>query len=62
MNTYANGEPNWSYIPTAGKSNKTQEEFIDSIKALADKAATATNKLELDTISKQLVHLRAEYL
>lgn len=62
VSTCSNGEPNWSYIPTKGKNSKTQTEFVDEIKVLARKAATATNKTESDYISKQVLYLRAEYL
>ena len=30
----SNGEPNWSYIPSKGKSTKTQTEFVSEIKKL----------------------------
>lgn len=62
VSTSNNGEPNWSYIPTKGKTSKLHTEFVDEIKELARKAATATNKTESDYISKQVLHLRAEYL
>ena len=42
------GEPDWSMIPSAKKSNKTQAEFIDEIKELARKAANTTSKAELE--------------
>lgn len=38
------GEPDWSMIPSAKKSNKTQAEFVDEIKELARKAANTTSK------------------
>ncbi|MFR3005148.1 MAG: hypothetical protein ACLTML_07230 [Blautia faecis] len=38
----SNGEPNWSYIPSKGKSTKTQNEFVSEIKKLAQKAVNAT--------------------
>ena len=38
-----NGEPNWSIIPTAGKSNKSKAEFVNEIKELARKDATTTS-------------------
>ncbi|MBQ2801854.1 MAG: hypothetical protein IJF03_10735 [Lachnospiraceae bacterium] len=57
-----NGEPNWLYIPTKGKSNKTQQEFVVEIKELAQKAATATSKGESEYISKQVLRLRTEYI
>lgn len=56
------GEPNWSDIPTAGKSTKTQKEFVNEIRELAKKAALTTNKAEKEYISKQVLQLRAEYL
>ena len=37
----ATGEPNWSYIPSAGKSSKTKEQFVSEIKNLAQKAYTS---------------------
>lgn len=55
-------EPNWSIIPSAGKSNKSDAEFISEIKELARKAALTTNKEELGYISRQKLQLRAEYL
>ena len=58
----SNGEPNWSYIPSKGKSTKTQTEFVSEIKKLAQKAANATDKTEQDSISRQVLQLRAEYL
>ena len=47
----SNGEPNWSYIPSKGKSTKTQNEFVSEIKKLAQKAANATDKTEQDPVS-----------
>ena len=58
----SSGEPNWSYIPSAAKTNRTQAEFEDKIKELARKAATATNAVEKDAIDRQVLKLRAEYL
>ena len=57
----SNGEPNWSYIPTKGKSSKTHAEFVSEIKELA-RAATTANKTEYEYISRQVLGLRAEYL
>ena len=48
-----NGEPNWSYIPSKGKSTKTQFEFVSEIKKLVQKSANATDKIEQDSISRQ---------
>lgn len=58
----SNGEPNWSYIPSKVKSTKTQTEFVSEIRKLAQKAANATDKTEQDSISRQVLQLRAEYL
>ena len=60
--TLATGQPNWSYIPSAAKQTKTQTEFITEIKELARNAATVTNKVDKDSIDRQLLQLRAEYL
>ena len=48
----SNGEPNWSYIPSKGKSTRTQTEFVSEIKKLAQKAANATDKTEQDCYFK----------
>lgn len=60
--TTGKGEPNWSYIPSAGKSNKSKAEFTREIRELAQKAAIAGSKAESEQISRQVLHLRAEYL
>ena len=60
--TLGTGQPNWSYIPSAAKQTKTQAEFVTEIKELARNAATATNKADKDSIDRQLLQLRAEYL
>ena len=39
ISSCSNGEPNWSYIPTKGKSSKTQTEFVSEIRELARRAA-----------------------
>jgi len=44
--TTGKGEPNWSYIPSAGKSNKSKAEFTSEIRELAKKAAMAGSKAE----------------
>lgn len=62
ISSYSNGEPNWSFIPTKGKSSKTQTEFVSEIRELARRAATTTNKTESEYISRQVLGLRAEYL
>lgn len=38
------GEPDWSMIPSTGKSNKSQAEFVSEIKELAQRAANTTSK------------------
>ena len=60
--TTGKGEPNWSYIPSAGKSNKSKAEFTSEIRELAKKAAVAGSKAESEQISRQVLQLRAEYL
>ncbi len=60
--TTGKGEPNWSYIPSAGKSNKSKAEFTSEIRELAKKAAVAGSKVESEQISRQVLQLRAEYL
>lgn len=62
LTTVSSGEPNWSYIPSAGKSGKSKQEFVSEIKELARKAAAAANKTESEYISNQVVQLNAEYL
>lgn len=56
------GEPDWTMIPSAKKSNKTQAEFVDEIKKLARKAANTTSKTELENIHRQRTVLCAEYM
>ncbi len=56
------GEPNWSYIPSAGKSRKSKQEFVSEIKDHAKRAATAANKTEAEYIANRVVQLNAEYL
>ena len=62
ISSCSNGEPNWLYIPTKGKSSKTHAEFVSEIKELARRAATTANKTEYEYISRQVLGLRAEYL
>ena len=45
-----------------GKSSKTKEQFVSEIRSLAQKAAKTENQAESDTISRQVLALRAEYL
>ena len=56
------GEPDWSMIPSAGKSNKSQAEFVSEIKELAQRAANTTSKMELESIHRQRTRLCAEYI
>ena len=56
----SNGEPNWSYIPSKGKSTKTQTEFVSEIKELAQKAANAADKTEQDSVSTLFLLLGGE--
>ena len=56
------GEPDWSMIPSAKKSNKTQAEFVAEIKELARKATNTTSKAELENIHRQRTSLCAEYM
>lgn len=58
----SSGEPNWSFIPSASKTNKTEAEFVTEIKDLARKAATATSTAERDAIDRKVLQLRTEYL
>ena len=60
--TTKTGEPNWSYIPSAGKSTKTKAEFVSSIKELAKRAAMAGSKTESEQVSRQVLQLNTEYL
>ena len=53
------GEPDWSMIPSAGKSNKSQAEFVSEIKELAQRAANTTSKTELESIHRQRTRLCA---
>lgn len=60
--TSRDGEPNWSYILSAAKTNRTQTEFVEKIKELARKAAMTTNAAEKEVIERQVLQLRTEYL
>lgn len=40
--------PDWSIIPSSGKSSKSKAEFTDEIKELARRAANTTSKTELE--------------
>ena len=57
-----NGEPNWFIIPSAGRSSKSQSEFVNGIKELARKNAKTTNKTELEYIHLKRTQLCAEYM
>lgn len=56
------GGPDWSIIPSSGKSSKSKAEFTSEIRELAQKAAMAGSKAESEQISRQVLQLRAEYL
>ena len=45
--------PDWSIIPSSGKSSKSKAEFTDEIKELARKAANTTSKAELEYIHRR---------
>ena len=62
MSLSSGGEPDWSIIPSSGKSSKSKAEFTDEIKKLAQKAANTTSKAELEYIHKQRTELCAEYM
>lgn len=57
-----NGGPDWSVIPSFGKSSKTKAEFIDEIKELAQKAANTTSKAQLECLNRRRTELCAEYV
>ena len=54
--------PDWSIIPSSGKSSKSKGEFTDENKELARKAAETTSKKELEYIHSQRTKLCAEYM
>lgn len=58
----SSGGPDWSIIPSSGKSSKTKAEFTDEIKELARKAANTTSKAELEHIHRRRAELCAEYM
>lgn len=58
----SSGGPDWSIIPSSGKSSKTKAEFTDEIKELARKAANTTSKAELESIHRRRTELCAEYI
>lgn len=58
----SSGELDWTMIPSARKSNKSQAEFVDEIKELARKAANTTSKSELEYIHRKRTELCAEYM
>ena len=49
----SNGEPNWSYIPSKGKSTKTQTEFVkafvDAIREAIGGELTAETMAQLNS-------------
>ena len=62
MSVSSGGGPDWSIIPSSGKSSKSKAEFTDEIKELARKAANTTNKAELESIHRRRTELCAEYM
>ncbi|HBA49508.1 MAG TPA: hypothetical protein DCZ91_17265, partial [Lachnospiraceae bacterium] len=58
----SSGGPDWSVIPSSGKSSKSKAEFTDEIKELARRAAGTTDKKELEYIHSQRTRLCAEYI
>ena len=54
--------PDWSIIPSSGKSSKSKVELTDEIKELARKAANTTSKAELEYIHRRRTELCAEYM
>ena len=45
ISSCSNGEPNWSFIPTKGKSSKTQTEFVSEIRELARRARSEERRV-----------------
>ena len=62
MSLSSGGGPDWSIIPSSGKSSKSKVEFTDEIKELARKAANTTNRAELEYIHRRRTELCAEYM
>lgn len=60
--TTSSGEPNWTYIPTAGRCNKSKETLSDEIRDLAGRAARADSGIEKEQINRQVLKLRADFL
>ena len=60
--TTPSGEPNWSFIPSAGKCKKSKDILVSEIKELAGRAAIAGSATEKEQIGKQVLKLRADYL
>lgn len=56
------GEPDWAIIPSAKKSNKSQEEFVNEIKALARADANTASEKESESIHRKRTELCAEYV
>ncbi len=54
--------PDWSIIPSSGKSGKSKAEFTDEIKELARRAANTASKAELEYIHRRRTELCAEYM
>ncbi|MGL5260512.1 MAG: hypothetical protein ACRC7V_10420 [Lachnospiraceae bacterium] len=62
ISSNSNGTPNWNYIPTCSVSEKSQKEFEVEIQNLAKKAASTSDKAELEKINKQVLKIRTEYI
>ena len=45
--------PDWSLIPSAGKSGRARAEFMEQIKEVARRAAGTTDKNELEYIQPE---------
>ncbi len=54
--------PDWSLVPSVGKSSKSKAEFADKIKELARRATETTSKKELKCIYSLRARLCAEYI
>lgn len=54
--------PDWSLIPSAGKSGRSKAEFTEEIRELARRAAGTTDKKELEYIHSQRARLCAKYI
>ncbi|MEE3471942.1 MAG: hypothetical protein VZR24_14880 [Butyrivibrio hungatei] len=60
--TMNNGTPNWTYIPSAGRCKKTNEQLISEIKNLANRVAQANNGKETEQLNQAVIKLQADYI